>query len=123
MKNINREYSCLGFPYDWYKVTEIMFNNKHFHPFKMRIRINEYFIISGKKEKYNFSEIPESLCCKLVNVIDQGKYYSPSSRYIYSLPEYENYKGIEYGTATAVIKKIIIDNFNTKNNRFSIEKC
>ena len=115
------EYCCLGFPNDWYKADKTLLSNSHFDPYKLRIKIDNFFIIAGKNEQYSFSEIPENICKQIVAVADSGSRYSSSSRYTYSIGGYEDHKGIRFGTAKAVIKKIIIDNFDIKKNKFTIK--
>ncbi len=118
---MNIEYSCLGFPEEWYNAKKEFLSNPHFDPHRLRIRISNYYIIAGEYEEYRFTEIPEHICEKMVKTKDRGDHYSPSSRYTYSIEGYEDHKGIRFGTASAVIKKVIIDNFDI-HTRFSLKE-
>jgi hypothetical protein len=74
-------------------------------------------LIFNKKGRYNFHTITESLCKIMCNVYDNGKRYSPSSRYNYYFADYkQNKSGFSFGTAKACIQSYLIDNNKTNKN-------
>lgn len=89
---------------------------------KKIVDLKGYLISITVDGKYTLSTLPEALCRKMCECIDQGGQWSPSSRYNYTTELYKKTKkGFCWGTAKAAVQYAIIEKLKYKNgNRINI---